>query len=154
VPYTTTVEKWVEILALAQIWEFKEVERLCVIMLEILTISPVEKIRIFQAHHLDRSRLAESFEALTLRPEPLTVEEGHKLGMDTTIQIARARELYRGFDPNTKLSTTQVSDSKLRLVIEEVFGVKRNTGLLDESVASPRTSPAKRPSKNRKAKKK
>lgn len=130
--YGATVEKWVEILALARKWEFERVGRLCVMMLEILPISSVEKIRIFQAHHLDRSRLAESFEELTLRPEPLTVEEGHKLGMETTIQIARARELSCGFDPNTKLSTAQVSNSEIRSVIQEVFGVERErtTGLL------------------------
>lgn len=128
--YTTTVEKWVEILALAQKWDFKEVEQLCIRELEKLpTISPVEKIRIYEASHLDRSLLAESFEELTLRPEPLTVDEAGKLGLNMAIRIAMAQERARGFNPISGLFATQVSDSELRSVIQELFGVKRTTGV-------------------------
>jgi hypothetical protein len=116
-------------LALAQKWEFKEVEQLCIRQLENLPISPVEKINIYQACHLDRSLLADSFEELTLRPEPLTLEDGNKLGMETTIQIARARELTRGSNHNTKLSIIQMNDSELRSVIQDVFGVRRTVRL-------------------------
>jgi hypothetical protein len=151
--YTATVEKWVEILALAQKWGFKEVEQLCIRQLESLPISPVEKINIYQACHLDRSLLVDSFEELTLRPEPLTLEDVHKLGMETAIQIARARELSRGSNPDTKLSTIQMNDSELRSVIQDVFGVRRtvvyedltDVFLLslfeDESITAPATSP-------------
>ena len=128
--YTTTVEKWVEILALAQKWDFKEVEQLCIRELEKLpTISPVEKIRIYEASHLDRSLLAESFEELTLRPEPLTVDKAGKLGLNMAIRIAMARERALGFNPISGLFATQVSDSELRSVIQELFGVKRTTGV-------------------------
>lgn len=116
-------------MALAQKWEFKEVEQLCIRQLESLPISPVEKIYIYQACHLDRSLLADSFEELTLRPEPLTLEDGHKLGMETTILIARARELSRGSNLGPKLSTIQMNNSELRSVIQDVFGVRRTIRL-------------------------
>ena len=127
--YTATVEKWVEILALAQKWEFKEVEKLCIRELEKLPIPPVEKIRIYEASHLDRSLLAESFEEITLRPKPLALEEAGKLRLEMAIRIAVARERARGFNPISGLFPTQVSDSELRSVIREVFGVKQTTGV-------------------------
>jgi len=125
--YTTTVEKWVELLALAQRWAFKEVEQLCIRELEKSPIPPVEKIRIYQASHLDRSLLAESFARLTIRPEPLNLEEGRMLGLETTIQIAQARELSRDSHSGTKTSTVLLSDSKLRLVVQDVFGLEEKS---------------------------
>ena len=91
--YTATVEKSVEILALAQKWEFKKVEKLCVRELEKLSIPPVEKIHIYQAFHLDRSLLSNSFEELALRDDPIDKGEGLKLGLMTSLRIAQAREL-------------------------------------------------------------
>ena len=94
-----------------------------------MPIEPVEKICIYQEFHLDRLLLAGSFGQLTLRPEPLTLEEGHKLGMETAIQIAQARELSRRFNPNTKPSTIQVDNAELRSVIQDVFDVTLTAGL-------------------------
>lgn len=121
--YTATVEKWVEILALAQRWGFTEVEKLCVRELQKLPIEPVDKIHIYQAFHLDRSHLAEAFAKLTVRPRHLSFEEGSKLGIETTLQIAQARELYRGSHSGTKPSTVQLNDSDLRTVVQEAFGL-------------------------------
>ena len=113
-------------MALAQKWEFREIERLCIRELEKLPIPPVEKFHIYQTFHLDRSLLVDSFEELALRDKPIDMEEGFKLGLMTSLQLARARELSR----NTKLSTIQVNDSKLRSVIQDVLGVKRTVGLI------------------------
>lgn len=120
-----TVEKWVEILALAQKWEFKEVEKLCVRELEKLSIPPVEKIHIYQAFHLDQSLLSNSFEELALRDDPIDKGEGLKLGLMTSLRIAHARELAH----IAKRSTIQANDAELRSAIQDVFDVKRSTGL-------------------------
>lgn len=130
--YTATVERWTDILDLAQRWAFKEVEQLCIRELQKLSIPPVEKIRIYQEFRLDRSLLAESFARLTARPEPLSLEEGHKLGIETSLQIVQARELYRG--SGTRASVVQLNDSELRSVIQDVFGLKEEASF-DFSVA-------------------
>ena len=122
--YTASVEKWTEILDLAQRWVFKEVEQLCIRELQKLSIPPVEKIHIYQAFRIDRSLLAESFAKLTLRPETLNLEEGNKLGIETALQIAQARELSRGSNSGTKASTVQLSDAELRSVIQNAFGLE------------------------------
>ena len=122
--YTATVERWTEILELAQRWAFKEVEQLCIRELQQLSIPPVEKIHIYQAFQLDRSLLAESFAKLTLRPETLSLEEGNKLGIKTALQIAQARELSRGYNSGTKASPVQLNETELRSVIQNAFGLE------------------------------
>jgi hypothetical protein len=87
-----------------------------------MSITPVEKIHIYQAFNINRSLLAESFAKLTVRPEPLKLEEAQKLGLDTTLQLTQARELSRG--SSTKPSPIQVDDSELRSVIQDAFGLE------------------------------
>jgi hypothetical protein len=83
-----------------------------------MPMSPVERIHIYQTFHIDRSLLAESFAKLTVRPEPIKLEEAQKLGLDTTLQISQARERSRGSNP------IQVNDSDLRSVIQDAFGLE------------------------------
>jgi hypothetical protein len=101
-----------------------EVEQLCVRELEKLSIPPVEKIRIYQEFRLDRSLLMEAFAALTIRPDSLNLEEARQLGLETTLQITRVRELSRRTNsgPGTGSSAIQISESALRSAIRAVFG--------------------------------
>jgi len=153
--YTTTVEKWVEILALAQKWAFKEVEQLCVREMQKLPIEPEDKIYIYQVFHLERALLAESFAKLTVRPRPLNLEEGNKLGIETTLQIAQARELSRGSHSGTRTSTIQLNDSELRSVIRDVFalGEEALDFLVDPLQPSPPPSTSENINTTRKPKK-
>jgi len=84
----------------------------------------VEKINIYQAFHIDQSLLADSFAKLTIRAEPLKLDEAEKLGILTTVQINQARELSRGTNSGTKPSPIQVNDSELRSLIQHVFGLE------------------------------
>ncbi|KAH9965395.1 hypothetical protein BC827DRAFT_854080 [Russula dissimulans] len=120
--YNCTVDQWTRILALAQRWEFKEVEGLCVRELEKMPIPAVEKIDIYQAFRLDRGLLAESFAKLTLRDESLTIDEGRKLGVDTAIQITQARELTRRL--NSGMGPTGAHSHDFSLIIRDVFELK------------------------------
>ena len=114
------MDNWVQILFLAQKWGFREVESLCVRELENLPIQPVDKICIYQLFKLDRMLLFDSFAKLTTRSEPLTLDEGGRLGLETSLQIARARELSRGPKSGSK-SSIQLQDSELNSVIRDVF---------------------------------
>jgi len=135
--YHATVERWTQILDLALRWEFKEVEELCVRELEKLPIPAVEKINIYQAFELDRGLLAESFAKLTLRDEFLSNEEGHKLGIDTAMQITRARELTRRL--NSGMGLTEADGHEFRSIIQDAFDLEEDD--VDLIVTGPAPEP-------------
>jgi hypothetical protein len=102
------------------------VEQLSIRELEKLTIPPVEKIHMYQAFNLPKSLLLTAFIELTTRPEPLNLEEGQKLGVDTSVKIARARELSRGSSTGKGPrgpSSIQVRDAELQSLVQEAFGL-------------------------------
>jgi hypothetical protein len=111
------------ILDLAQKWEFKQVEQLCIRELESLALSPVDRVHIYQRHKLDETLLIDSFEELTTREDPIGMEEGLKLGLKTSLQIARAREISRGPDTGgyRSPSTVRLSPTDLRGLISDIF---------------------------------
>jgi hypothetical protein len=119
--YSGTVDKWKRILTLAQQWRFVEVEQLCVRELEKLPIPPVEKIQIYQDFKLNPDLLHKSYVALTVRDEPLDLEEGEQLGLPTSLKVARARELARFPDG---LPPAQLQESEVESAIKAVFGLQ------------------------------
>ena len=89
-----------------------------------MSIPSVDKIHIYQAFRIDRSLLAESFVDLTIRPDPLNLEEAHKLGIETTLQIARAREGSRASDSGS--SPIKLNGPELRSVIQKAFDLEES----------------------------
>jgi hypothetical protein len=85
----------------------------------------VEKIQIYQEFKLDRSLLLGSFAKLIVRPGSLSLEEGLKLGLETTLQIVQARELSRSTNSG-RPAAVQLDDSELRSSIREVFGLEED----------------------------
>lgn len=122
--YNAPLDKWKRILTLAQRWGFIQVEKLCVRELEKLSIPPVEKIQLYQDFKIDPNLLHASYAALTIRPEPLDIEEGKKLELSTSLKIAQARELARAPGGTTDLLgsvTPQLEESDVLSVIRNVF---------------------------------
>jgi len=117
--YTATVDKWKRILNLAQQWSFIEVEKLCVRELEALSIPPIEKIRLYQDFKLDPNLLHDSFVALTIRDQPLDMEEGEQLKLATSLKIAQARELARRAPDGP--ATARLQDSEVQSVVKDIF---------------------------------
>lgn len=115
------------ILELAQKWDFKQVEQLCIRELEKMDLSPVDRIQIYQKHKLDETLLIDSFEELTTREDPIGMDEGFKLGLKTSLQIACAREMSRGPDTGglRSPSTVRISPTDLRGLISEIFQLPR-----------------------------
>jgi hypothetical protein len=113
------------ILELAQKWDFKQVEQLCIRELGRLALSPVDRIHIYQRHRLDETLLIDSFEELTTREDPIKMDEGYKLGLKTSLQIACAREKSRGPDTGglRSPSTVKLSPTDLRGLISEIFQI-------------------------------
>ncbi|KAH9006317.1 hypothetical protein EDB86DRAFT_2824588 [Lactarius hatsudake] len=123
-----TLEKWKRILALAQQWGFVQVEQLCVRELEKLTIPPVEKIKIYQDFNLNPKLLYDSCVELVIRPEPLNLEEGGKVGFLTSMKIMHARELALaratgpdGASSSSGSATIQLQESEIQLAIRDIF---------------------------------
>ncbi|KAI0001071.1 hypothetical protein BJV77DRAFT_259426 [Russula vinacea] len=141
--YHATPEQWSLILELAQKWGFKEVEQLCIRELQNLPLSAVDRIHIYQRYKLDETLLIDSFEELTTRSDSIGVEEGIKLGLRTSLQIAQAREMSRGPDTGGGLrspSVVQVNGEDLRGLISHIFDLPRihTNGAAD---AGPFTAP-------------
>jgi hypothetical protein len=104
-------------------WQFRDVELLCIRELDKLDLAPVDRIEIYQRFNLDDTRLLDCYESLTTRDEPIRDEEGMKLGIRTSLRIACAREKSRG--PNTSggrsPSPVQIRGPDLRLLISNIF---------------------------------
>ena len=91
-----------------------------------MSLSPVDRINIYHRHQLDETLLIESLEELTTREDPIGVEEGMKLGLRTSLQIACAREMSRGPDTGRGLrspSAVQVNGAGLRGLISAIFNL-------------------------------
>lgn len=78
---------------------------------------------------IDQNLLHDSYIALTVRAEPLDVDEGNKLGLSTSLKIARARELARAQAPDGSTdffgtAIAQLQDSAVQSVIRNVFGLQ------------------------------
>ena len=102
-------------------------EKLCVRELEKLSIPPIEKIKLYQDFSIDPNLLHHSYIALTIRAEPLDMDEGNKLGLQTSLKIARARELARTPDGATDIfgtETARLKDSAVQTVVINVFGLQ------------------------------
>ena len=87
--YDRPVEEWEIILKLAHRWTFPEVKDLAVRELEKLICPDLDRIATYQANAVDRKLLIPYYARLCEREEPLTLPEGMKLGMETTLIIAQ-----------------------------------------------------------------
>jgi hypothetical protein len=133
--YNKTVAEWEVILRLAEKWTFSQVKDLAVRELEKLTISDVDRIAIYQAHNVDRNLLVPSYSRLCEREEHLKVPEGLRLGMETTLSIAHAREVARR--PSTSSKTRAcASGPELEAIIRDLFDIKLEGGPARDNKAS------------------
>ena len=122
--YQANVEEWTSILKLAHQWNFVAVKELALRELEQLEIPPLRKIAIYQAYEIDRRLLQAAYTALTVRDGPITIEEGKELGLETVIQLARARELVRA--PVTGGKKTKDAHSPVNVAGAELDGLIRD----------------------------
>jgi len=124
--YTASIEKWSSILKLANKWDFTEVKELAVRELQNIQIPPIQKIAIYQTYSIDRNLLQPAFTALTTRDEPITIEEGRELTLETALQLAKTRELARapvlnGKKSGNPRSPVNLAGLDLDTLIKDVF---------------------------------
>ena len=124
--YDATVEEWTSILKLAHEWGFIGVKELALRELERLVIPPLQKIVIYHSYGIDRRLLQAAYTAFSVRDEPITLEEGQELGLETAIQLAHAREFVRapatgGKKIKDARSPVNVAGAELDALIRDIF---------------------------------
>lgn len=124
--YHATAEEWTSIVKLAHQWDFSGVKSLAVRELERLEIPPLRKIVIYHSYVIDRRLLRSAYAAFASRDEPITIEEGQELGLETSLHLAHARELARvpataGKRSKDARSPAKVTGVELDELIRELF---------------------------------
>ncbi|KAJ4471528.1 hypothetical protein J3R30DRAFT_1090883 [Lentinula aciculospora] len=90
---SSTTEEWTSVLKLATRWDFDSIRELAV---ESLTSSASPADLIILAHRYDVSQwLLPEYMELCVRDEPLSLEEGRKLGVNTVVAINQIRHQIR-----------------------------------------------------------
>jgi hypothetical protein len=131
--YDAPLKKWEQILTLARQWGMARVERLCIRELQKLDIDPIKKIELYQSFQLNPNLLHSSFVDLVIRPRPLSIEEGERLTLPTSMKLAEARERAR--DPDMSITLEELD---VKPVIEDVFGLQGGTP--PSTTTSPQTT--------------
>ena len=77
----------------------------------------------YHSYAVDRNLLQVAYTAMTVRAEPITIEEGRKLGLETALQLARARELARSSSASGKKpqSPVNLAEAELEVLIRDLF---------------------------------
>lgn len=94
--YDANAEEWISILKLSHLWNFAEIKQMACRYLEDFTLDPIRKIELYQAYDVDKRLLIPAYTELVNRLEPLSLEEGRRLTLETALLIATARECARG----------------------------------------------------------
>lgn len=81
---------------------------------------------LYQTYDIDRSCLQAAYTALTVRDEPITIDEGREVGLETALQLAHAREIARapsvsGRRVGNPRSPVNLAGLDLQVVIQRVF---------------------------------
>ncbi|KAF8341036.1 hypothetical protein F5887DRAFT_977868 [Amanita rubescens] len=124
--YNASVEDWTVILRLAHRWSFHEVKDLAVRELQKLDSPDIDRIVAYHDCEVDRNLLIPRYAALCHREQPLELEEGQRLGLETTLMIARAREFARGsLLPTGARSpiTATLAQHEMITLIRGLFGI-------------------------------
>jgi hypothetical protein len=128
--YHTTPEDWSIILDLAWRWQFGEVKALCVRELERLVMLDVDRISVYHKFDVDRNLLIPRYAALCAREDPISLEEGMKLGLETALMIARIRELSRASpakDGARSPSASPIQGPEMQTLVRQMFDIKGST---------------------------
>ncbi|RDX44226.1 hypothetical protein OH76DRAFT_1111592 [Lentinus brumalis] len=91
-----TIEEWTSILSLATRWEFNDIRDLAIRQLQTLHgVSPVDKVILAREYEISGRWVLSAYMALCERPEPLSIPEASRLGLETSMRIAQLREQLR-----------------------------------------------------------
>lgn len=87
-----TTDEWAAILHLAAKWKFETIKVLAIERLSAIA-PPIDKITLGKQYGIVEW-LADAYKAICKRPDPLTIEEGTRLGLEDVIRISAMRQAY------------------------------------------------------------
>ncbi len=148
--YDADVDEWTSILKLAHQWDFIEVKQLAIRELQALSIPSIQKVVLYQKYEVNRDLLQPAFIALATRDDPITIDEGREVGLETALQLARARELARspvasGRRSSNPRSPVNIAGVDLDALIEDVFDLtpsNRRSATATSQTSTGRGTPA------------
>jgi hypothetical protein len=94
--HASTSEDWIIILDLATRWEFKDVRELAITQLDGMKFDAVDKLEVMKKYNIDSQWGYSAIVELCSRTNPLTIEEGGKLGIELSIYAAFERSWKNG----------------------------------------------------------
>jgi len=124
--YDAPVETWLSILNLAHRWSFWNIKDLAIRELEKLNIEPIDKIVAYHEYKINKTLLIPAYIAMCKREKSLSLAEGTKLGMETVLRLADARERARQQAAESGIRSPTFDDFEDALMedmIREVFGI-------------------------------
>jgi len=130
--YDASVETWKSVLRLANKLEFKEVKELAIRELHLKKELPlVDKMALYQAHQVDQRHLVPLFAELCARDTPLTLEESHILGPDSTYLVYSTRERLRAqpSDEGRSPLPEGLEETDVFRALESFFGMDHGSTL-------------------------
>ncbi|KZP11873.1 hypothetical protein FIBSPDRAFT_1050506 [Athelia psychrophila] len=91
-PAKKTTAQWISVLHLAAEWDFTNIKLLAIDHLT-ENATPIDKIVLGRRYSIT-DWLPGAYEAVCTRADPLNLEEGMKLGVEDTVRISAARQMY------------------------------------------------------------
>lgn len=125
-PIQKTTAQWTSILHLAAKWEFENIKLLAIDNLT-THAAPIDKIVLGRRYGITEW-LPSAYEAVCTRADPLTLEEGMKLGIEDTVRISTARQVYG-------ISSKRYEVKYLAGDLGEIFGLGKpeDNGIVTEN---------------------
>ncbi|KAJ8077414.1 hypothetical protein PM082_001844 [Marasmius tenuissimus] len=111
-----TIDEWISILRLSTHWDFSSLRELSISRISQVLDDPSDLIVLGNQYDVT-DWLVSAYTELCIRKEPLTLEEGRKVGVDIAVTIAQVRHKIRY---NSNLN--RAHDSIVQ-VIRHVFGL-------------------------------
>ncbi|KAL5494657.1 hypothetical protein ACEPAI_118 [Sanghuangporus weigelae] len=90
-PIFLTREQWIKVLDLAQTWGFAGIRTLAIQKLESADFGEIEKLELALKYQI-KQWYAGAYLALAKRSEPLSIDEGRRLGLELSLKMAGVRE--------------------------------------------------------------
>ena len=91
--YTASAEEWTSIISLTHMWQFEHMSEVAFRAYAALpNVSPVEKITMSQKYDSPRKHLVDAYLEICSRDQPVSVEEGDRIGVEALALITQTRE--------------------------------------------------------------